>query len=106
MVHLFAEHFWKRNITEAKVMHVRVCKGKGNTGGKLQMENTSLGFFTSSNTTALGLKLLASSQLITFLSIGRELTRGCFTHNCTCKNADKSKSVFNNPALPVPLWDR
>lgn len=90
--------FWKRNITEAKVMHVRVCKGKGNTGEKLQMKNTSLGFFTSSNTTALRLKLLASSQLITFLSIGAEFTRGCFTQNRTCKNGDKSKSAFNNPA--------
>lgn len=106
LVHLFAKHFWKRNVTEAKVMHVSVCKGKGDAGEKLQMENSSEGFVTSSNATALGLKLLACSQLITFLTTGRELTRACFTQNCTCKNADKSKSTFNNPAHPVQLQDR
>lgn len=106
MVHLFTKHFWKRNITEAKVAHARVCKGGKKKGKKLQVENTSLGFFTNSNTIALGLKLLASSQLITFPSIGRQLTRACFTQNCTCKNADKLKSSFNNLAHLVQLQDR
>lgn len=106
LVHLFTKHFWKRNITEAKVAHARVCKGKGNAGKKLQLGDTSLGFFTNSNTIALGLKLLASSQLITFPSIGRQLTRAYFTQNCTCMNADKLKSAFNNLAHPVQLQDR
>lgn len=106
MVHLFTKHFRKRNVTEAKVVCARVCKGKGSAGKELQVESTSLGFFTDSNTRALALKLLASSQLITFPSIGRQLTRACFTQDCACKNGDKLKSAFNNLAHLVQLQDR